>query len=308
MNNQHHHFHHLLHQAFPGLPAQPFPGVHPFPHAPIVIGPVMQPPVFGPAPGFFDARARLNVNQERLPAAVRAILEKPVSYFTELASQKPAPGAQPLTHVAFVLDKSTSMGDGPGKKESTIEGFNTQVSVVRRGAEAAGKTLFTEVQYGSGVEVKRVGAPIESMQPLSPATYVPEGMTALYDGLGDTIAALLATEGIHNPTTATLVTLFTDGGENHSRRYGTEVLRQLVERLEATGRWTFALVGPKGSISTLADLLAIKQANVASYNPDSVQSRTDVFGAVAGASASYMGLRSMGGTQSACLYAGQDAK
>ena len=299
MNNN---FQFHLHQAFPGLPV----------HAPAVRPPFMlnphPAPAFSGVPAFFEKRAQLNLNPWQVPAVVRAILDKPVSYFKELASQKPVPGAQPLTNVAFILDKSTSMGDAPGKKESTIEGFNTQVSVVRRGAEAAGRTLFTEVQYGSTVEIKRVGAPIETMQPLTPVSYVTEGMTALYDGLGDTIAALLATEGVNDASTGTLVTLFTDGGENYSTRYGTEVLRQLVERLEATGRWTFALVGPRGSVNSLATLLSIKQANVAAYNPESVQSRTEVFGAVAGASASYMSLRSTGATQSACLYGGPDVK
>lgn len=291
-----------LHQAFPGLPVQSQIARHPF----------ISDPTMAPAspcvPAFFEKRAQLNLNPWQLPVAVRAILDKPVSYFKELASQKPVLGAKPLTNVAFVLDKSASMGDARGKKESTIEGFNTQVAVVRRGAETAGRTLFTEVQYGSSVEVKCVGAPIDTMRQLDSASYVTQGMTALYDGLGDTIAALLETEGVNEASTGTLVTLFTDGGENFSTRYGAEVLRELVERLEATGRWTFALVGPRGSVNSLAGLLSIKQANVAAYNPESVQSRTEVFGAVAGASANYMSLRSTGITQSACLYAGSDVK
>lgn len=290
---------HPLHPFFgpnaPAFPGQAFPG------------PIFAPAVPGPVfPGELPSNW-LNPTAH-LPVAVQAVLAKPVSYFKELASKKPEPFEQPLTHIAFALDKSTSMGDAPGKKESTIEGFNTQVNRIQNGAKTAGETRFTEVQFGSESEVRGVATSLDRLQPLNDENYKPDGMTALYDGIGDTIAALLGTAGIERASTAVLLTAFTDGGENHSKRYSAQTLKDLIERLEATGRWTFALVGPKGSVTQLASMLAIKPLNVRAYNPESVAERRQAFASVSGATESYMNLRSVGGTQSACLYADPNGK
>lgn len=240
-----------------------------------------------------------------LPAVIRDVLSRPVSYFKELASQSPAPAEKPLTNVAFILDTSGSMETGKG---STIEGFNNQVQVVREGAKLAGETTFTEVQFATEVNVRCVSASLNTLQPLSDATYRPDGMTALYDALGDTIEALLRTERIHSAATATLCTLFTDGEENQSKRYNTTVLSELIQRLEATGRWTFALVGPRGSVTDLAKLLSVKEGNVTGYDPNSVKDRQAAFTRVQAASTSYMSMRSVGATQAHGLFSDQDGK
>lgn len=252
-----------------------------------------------PISSFFNQRHRLGVDTCALPVAVRALLEKPVSYFKELAQKKTVSFRPALTHIAFALDCSGSMEQGKG---TTIEGFNNQVKVVQEGSKSAGLTLFTEVHFGDTAVVRRVAGSLDSLSPLSIETYKPSGMTALNDGIGDAVAALLQTEGIDDPNTATLVTVFTDGGENSSVRYSAAVLKELIERLEATGRWTFALVGPSGSVQTLAKSLSVRADNVAAYDPSSVQSRTQAFGSVVAASASFMSVRSAGGTQASNLY------
>ena len=234
-----------------------------------------------------------------LPAVVQALLDKPVSFFEEMATRIATPTDEPLTNVAFILDDSSSMEKG---LSATIEGFNNQVNVVRKGARDAGRTTFTETHFSSTVRIRRVAAALETLQPLTDESYVPHGWTALYDALGDTIAALLDTEGIDAPLTATLVTLFTDGGENYSTTYSGSVLGELIKRLEATKRWTFALVGPEGGVRALGDLLAVKKGNITGYNPDSVEDRKRAFGLVASASASYMTMRSTGMTQAVGLY------
>ena len=238
-----------------------------------------------------------------LPASIRAVLARPVSWFRESAAQAgTATAGEPLTNVAFVLDCSGSMETG---KEATIEGFNTQVDVVRRGAALAGPTTFTDVRFATTVEVRRVAASLDHLTPLSDDTYRPDGYTALYDAVGDTVAALLETARIDEPTTGTLVTVFTDGEENHSRRYTAPLLRALIERLEATGRWTFALVGPRDTVGTLADMLAVDQTNVAGFDPASVADRCAAFTQVAQASAAYMSVRASGKTAAKNLYAGK---
>lgn len=265
------------------------------------ISPGVAQPLVNPVSEFFKRHPILQqeaLATHALPAHVQALLAKPVSYFKENGSNGKT--AEPaLTHIAFVLDESTSMQDG---KEATVEGFNAQVAVIRDGAKQAGATTFTDVRFSTQVRLRSVAGSLESLQPLTYANYNPEGWTALHDAIGATIAALLNTTGIDNPNTATLVTVFTDGDENQSKVYDGATLRALIERLEATGRWTFALVGPLQSVTGLAELLSVNRANIAGFNVADVGDKRKAFSKVASASAAYMGLRSMGTTQSNCLY------
>src|SRR5690606_6118211 len=119
---------------------------------------------------------------------------------------------------------------------------------------------------------------VDHLVPLTMQSYKPAGSTALFDALGDTLSALLGTPNIYSAATATLVTLFTDGQENSSSRYDSAVLSEVIKRLEATGRWTFALIGPTQGVSSLAEMLHVPQGNVQGYDPSSVAERTQVFG------------------------------
>lgn len=241
--------------------------------------------------------------QYALPPEVQAVLEKPVSWFSEDARRKPDVSETALTHVAFVLDKSGSMETGKG---ITIEGFNTQLNIVREGSAQAGETLMSFLQFSHEHQFTQTASPVCNVEPLSLKNYVPGGYTALYDAIGDMLALLLRQPRIESAACATLVTIFTDGEENASRRYTAETLKSLIERLEATGRWTFALVGPRDGVGTLASLLAVDRANVTGFEPTSTQSRGETMSLMAAASTCYMSARSAGVTQVSGLY-GTDA-
>lgn len=238
-----------------------------------------------------------------LPPVVRALLERSVDSFKP-AKPVTFDAKDALTHVAFVLDSSSSMNLG---KSATVEGFNAQLQVVRDGAKLAGKTTFTDVQFDTDVKVRCVARELgahgeEQLLEMTDQTYQPDGSTALYDALGETIAQLLSTPHIDAPSTAVLVTLFTDGDENSSRVYDAATLKALVERLEATQRWTFALVGPRQGVTGLADLLSVSRKNIAGFDVNSVADKRAAFDKAVGASAQYMSLRAMGASASAALY------
>jgi hypothetical protein len=84
--------------------------------------------------------------------------------------------------------------------------------------------------------------------------------------------------------------------------YSAAIVRELVQKLEATGRWTFALVGPRQGVAALARLLAIDPSNTTGFNPASELDRVDTQMRMARASASYMTSRSSGRTQISGLY------
>lgn len=242
------------------------------------------------------------IDIEALPLVIQHLLATPLSAFTNVASEPADPNAQPLTHVGFALDSSGSMSHG---KAETIAGFNQQLEAVRAGAESVGDTRVTLVDFANDTTVRTLASAVGNLSPLTAETYRTQGGTALYDAIGALVTQLLAQPHIDAPSTAVWVTLFTDGEDNQSKRYSPAVVRELIQKLEATGRWTFALVGPQHGINQLADRLGVNPRNVTGFDPSSVADRVDVFGRMAAASTAYMTLRASGATQVQGLYDSQ---
>jgi hypothetical protein len=242
-----------------------------------------------------------------LPPQIRRILETPLHVFDALKDEQAAPGTAPLTYIGFVLDRSGSMESG---KSDTIEGFNTQINTVKAGAAEAGETRVGMVDFSTTPSVRYMGVNTSALQPLTAQNYVPDGYTALYDGVGMMIAELLAQPHMESPETAVLVTIFTDGEENASNQYSSALLKDLITKLEATGRWTFALVGPTEGVMDLADMLAVDRSNTTGFDPDSLGDRVVTQAKMAVASASYMMSRSTGMKARKGLYSedGDDRK
>lgn len=250
-------------------------------------------PVFGP-------QAYQLPSVRPLSDKVQALLKLPLSHF---AAKSQGLAGEPLTYAAMVLDESTSMLK---HRATALEGFNAQVSVITEGAKQAGKTRVSLTLFNTVSRPLMVARPVEELRPLTAEEYSPSGSTALYDAIGETLESLLEQPFIESSTTAVLVAIFTDGEENMSSRYDGKTLKELVSRLEATGRWTFTLMGPHGSSLELASVLNLQAGNVAMFNPNDAGSTRTAFAEMTKAAGSYMSLRSMGVTASASLYSPAD--
>jgi hypothetical protein len=237
------------------------------------------------------------------PDAVQVVLSRSVA---ECAAERNRTAvSEQVTHAGLILDASTSMAP---HRVTALKGFNAQVDVVKEGAKQAGNTFVSLNVFASAPSQVLSAVSADKLQPLAENMYNPNGNTALYDAIGDTVALLLSQPGADNPNTAFLVAAFTDGGENCSTRYTGSMLKDLITRLEATGRWTFTLMGPKGGAEEMAGVLNISRGNVAAFDPSKSESVVGAFQAMAGASESYMSMRSTGVCASNALYAGVDSK
>ncbi|MCC5611588.1 VWA domain-containing protein [Nostoc sp. CHAB 5834] len=234
-----------------------------------------------------------------LPPVIYELLSKPVDFYRP-KGEAVALTPESVTHVAFALDESSSMSRD---KHATIEGYNAQLDARRDDDKEVGDLRFTDCRFSSEVRFPCLCKSINEMENLTLETYTPSGGTSLYDALGETIAMLLSTEEIWAPTTACLVTLFTDGEENTSRTFSASILREVIACLEATGRWTFLLLGPRSSVGSLADILAIDRRNVEGYDISTAAGKTEAFSKVVGATNSYMAMRSMGGSKLEAAFA-----
>lgn len=155
-------------------------------------------------------------------------------------------------HVSIILDKSGSMAS---VREATLSGLNEYLSTLRKDTEVdytIDLTLFDTSVF------KRISG--KSLKEIEGITdYSPDGMTALYDAVCDTIKSR---EGAGEKW---IVVVMTDGEENSSKRYNQNDLSNMVHALKATGNVTFAFLGANQDSWATAGKWGFDKGNVANY-------------------------------------------
>lgn len=178
--------------------------------------------------------------------------------------------AKKTIRVAFVLDRSGSM---ESVREATIDGFNEYLSGLKRDTNADYRfslTLFDLPTTGEGIEKRYVNVPIGDVEPLTVETYVPRGMTPLYDAVCATVKEVEEGVGKDEPV---LVAILTDGYENSSKEYGLSDLRSLIERLTKRGNFTFTFMGANVDAFAEAQKYSIPVGNAMQFTADPAGTR-----------------------------------
>jgi len=180
------------------------------------------------------------------------------------------------TLIALVLDKSGSMGH---LRQSTIEGLNAFLDEQRE-TQDAGEAFVSLTLFDTSFDVRYVGTPIAQVAPLGSPTnqYSTGGGTALYDGVGVTVAGV--EQWIRNNEFGgkVVVVIFTDGEENSSRQFhiwdspnaeDDKDLNNLIQAKQDEG-WDFVFLGTGQSAWTEAKkFTAIPVASHINYVADS---------------------------------------
>ena len=175
------------------------------------------------------------------------------------------PSTARKTYVALVLDRSSSMG---AIRDQAISLFNEQLYTLQKAPEGAGDTFITLVTFASDVQVPIMSAKPSGVSPLNPQTYVPDGWTSMYDGMGRAINLLRSHDVQEGEDRAFLVITITDGEENHSTEFTGTRLSSLIRELKATGRWSFTVAGANVNLDALADKLGIPKYNMYTFTSD----------------------------------------
>jgi uncharacterized protein YegL len=171
----------------------------------------------------------------------------------------------------LIVDQSGSMSDCI---DATINGYNEQLNRIR-----SMRTEFTEqdirmglTMFNSEINIQAVAQDIMNATPLTKNNYKPNGTTALYDAIGQTTLQLEETFARQEnlPTTFVIVVL-TDGHENSSRLFNLHQVRSLIQRLEATEKWTFSFIGATLDAVEVAEQMAIKARNSYSFDKETMQ-------------------------------------
>ena len=193
----------------------------------------------------------------------------------------------------LIVDRSGSMSDCI---DATINGFNEQINRIR-----SMETEFPEQDiriglsmFNTSTQQLAVAEDLKNATYLTRSNYVPAGGTALYDAIGQTALQLEETFSRQGklPTTFVVVIL-TDGYENSSKLFNLPQIRALIQRLEATEKWSFSYLGATLDAIEVADSLSIKRENSIRFEKENMDSA--VWNRLSGSMKNYLYKKKMGG-------------
>lgn len=153
--------------------------------------------------------------------------------------------------VGVVIDKSGSM---QSLQKETIQGFNEFLQEQQRHDVRLLVTMFDTTVDMRPIEHVTHVAPLDMM------TYQPDGMTALLDAIGVTIA-----EMDKHPAARRVIAIITDGHENASREYTLADIKKKIEDRQKQD-WDFMFLGAGLDVVQQAGDMGIPSTHAAAYS------------------------------------------
>ena len=151
-------------------------------------------------------------------------------------------------HVCFVVDSSGSM---TSSIDDVKGGFKRIIEEQK--ANTKGECAVSYFDFNSTVTEVYRGKDVKEIN--SELNYTPFGMTALMDGVGiaiDTIGKWLNSMPEDEKPEQNMIVIITDGGENFSKEYSADRVREMIKHQQDKYSWNFVYLG--------ADLNNVKDA------------------------------------------------
>ena len=170
-----------------------------------------------------------------------------------------------LTELVFILDRSGSMA---GLESDTIGGFN---SMIEKQKKQEGEAFVTTILFDNFSETLHDRIPLEKVEKLTDNDYTARGCTALLDAIGDAVEHI---KSIHKYARAedvpehTMFVITTDGMENASRRYDSNTVKKLINRMKKENDWEFLFIGANIDAVETAKTFGISEDRAVNYKAD----------------------------------------
>lgn len=182
-----------------------------------------------------------------------------------------------LTELAYILDRSGSMAS---MQEAAVAAFN---DFVKSQLDVPGDARLTLVLFDDQYEVPLASQPIEKVQELTAAGFVPRGSTALLDAIGRTIketATRLGKLPADQQPGNVIFAIFTDGQENASQHFTAPHIADLIAMYRIEKQWKFIFLAANQDAIATASLMSMDQQSSAtvSFAKDAVRSTGKSFG------------------------------
>uniref|UniRef100_A0A6C0E041 VWFA domain-containing protein n=1 Tax=viral metagenome TaxID=1070528 RepID=A0A6C0E041_9ZZZZ len=158
--------------------------------------------------------------------------------------------------VVFILDNSGSMVE---MKDEPIQGLNAFYKTQKE----AGDFLSTLIFFNSKVSFIHKNLNGKDVPLLSEKDYGPNGMTALYDAIGEGIE-YQKSQKVEN----VIVVILTDGEENASLKYTKKDIKKMTQKMEEDHKWVFMYLGANQDSFKVADGIGVSYSANYDYTPE----------------------------------------
>jgi uncharacterized protein YegL len=171
-----------------------------------------------------------------------------------------------LTEITIVLDRSGSMQTIANE---TIQGFN---AFLQEQKSIKSKAKLTLVQFDHEYQILYEAMDLREALPLTNRTFVPRGMTSLYDAIGKTIELtkkrlkLLSNNGTAYQT---IFVIITDGHENNSKYYSRKQIFKNINKQEKKHQWQFVYLGANQDAIEAAGFIGIPKERAMTFKAES---------------------------------------
>lgn len=193
-----------------------------------------------------------------LSSRVTSVKREPVRYY-----EGRRPLTQPVTYDSFfkiviVLDESGSMSP---IKENMCKAINDLIKEQKQIKDRP--ATFTLVKFNDKVNRVIKNKPLDVINELTSNDYNPNGATALYDCIGDTI------EWFRNEKDVLMV-IVTDGQENASRSFTKSEVNIMIEDKKRTNNWSYVYLSNDLTTAMQGDNIGLRNSD---YSTNAVLER-----------------------------------
>lgn len=180
------------------------------------------------------------------------------------------------TEIICILDRSTSIRTS-GLIEKTIEGFNAFLSDQKKQASKAKLTLCLfdgGTGYGNTgtpgetYEMVHNGVDIQTVPELNKDTFVPKGMTAMYDAIGitiDNVSKRINETKAEDRPDKVVILIMTDGEENSSKEYNQKTVFESIQKYKTENKWAFIFIGANIDTMRAGHGIGVSAGNTLAY-------------------------------------------
>ena len=170
---------------------------------------------------------------------------------------------KPTIHIVHILDGSGSMGgySGSSKFNSAKEGMLEEINMLKKDDKV--NYLYSVVEFDEPSRIKEVCSRqnVKDIDFNKLPFFLPDGCTALYDAIGRTLNTLL----VETKGEKVLVKIFTDGGENASRKYNSSSTKELIESCKKLG-YVITFIGTQQDVLKIQRNINIDASNTLSHD------------------------------------------
>lgn len=162
------------------------------------------------------------------------------------------------THIICILDRSGSMSS---IINDSIGGFNT---FLKEQKELPDEATITVALFDDRYDLLYDNVNIKEAQELTKDTWIPRGLTALYDAIGKTIAKEKEYFAKHERPSKVLVCIVTDGLENASKEYKLDDVKKLIGDCEKDD-WNFIYLAANQDAFDVGTSFGVSAGNTYTY-------------------------------------------